>query len=129
LTVWALLVPQALAYGQLAGLDPVVGLYAALGAIVGYALLGGVREMAVGPEATIALLTVSVVTPLSAGDPVRYAALAGGLALVDRPRPDPRRPAPRDRGAADRPRRRVARPVDRLSIRSARPTWLASGIT
>ncbi len=82
LTVWALLVPQALAYGQLAGMDPVVGLYAALGAIVGYALIGGVREMSVGPEATIALLTVSVVAPLAGGDPARYAALAAGLALV-----------------------------------------------
>jgi SulP family sulfate permease len=82
LTVWALLVPQALAYGQLAGMDPVVGLYAALGAIVGYALIGGVREMSVGPEATIALLTVTIVAPLSGGDPARYAALAAGLALV-----------------------------------------------
>ncbi len=82
LTVWALLVPQALAYGQLAGLDPVVGLYASLGAIVGYALLGGVREMSVGPEATIALLTVSVVGPLAGGDPLRFASLAAGLALV-----------------------------------------------
>jgi sulfate permease, SulP family len=82
LTVWALLVPQALAYGQLAGLDPVVGLYASLGAIVGYALFGGVREMSVGPEATIALLTVSVIGPLSGGDPVRFASLATGLALV-----------------------------------------------
>jgi SulP family sulfate permease len=82
LTVWALLVPQALAYGQLAGLDPVVGLYASLGAIVGYALFGGVREMSVGPEATIALLTVSVIGPMSGSDPVRFASLAAALALV-----------------------------------------------
>ena len=83
LTVWALLVPQALAYAQLAGLDPVVGLYASLGAIIGYALIGGVREMSVGPEATIALLTVSVVGSAErGGDPVRFAALAAGLALV-----------------------------------------------
>jgi sulfate permease, SulP family len=82
LTVWALLVPQALAYGQLAGLDPVVGLYASLGAIVGYALFGGVREMSVGPEATIALLTISVIGPLSGGDPVRFASLAAALAVV-----------------------------------------------
>ena len=56
LTVWALLVPQALAYAQLGGFDAVVGLYASLGALLGYALMGGVREMSVGPEATIALL-------------------------------------------------------------------------
>jgi sulfate permease, SulP family len=81
-TVWALLVPQALAYAQLARLDPVVGLYAAIGAAVGYVLLGGVRSMNVGPEATVALLTASVVAPMAAGDPARYLALAGGLALV-----------------------------------------------
>jgi hypothetical protein len=59
LTVWALLVPQALAYAQLGGFDPVVGLYASIGALAGYVLLGGVREMNVGPEATIALLAAS----------------------------------------------------------------------
>jgi len=81
-TVWALLVPQALAYAQLAKVDPVVGLYAAIGAAVGYVLLGGVRSMNVGPEATIALLTASIVAPLAAGDPSRYLALTGGLALI-----------------------------------------------
>jgi SulP family sulfate permease len=81
-TVWALLVPQALAYAQLAQLDAVVGLYAAMGAAVGYVLLGGVRSMNVGPEATVALLTASVVAPMAAGDPARYLALTGGLALM-----------------------------------------------
>ena len=82
LTVWALLVPQALAYAQLGGFDPVVGLYASIGALAGYALLGGVRAMSVGPEATIALLTASVVAPLAGGDPARYLALGAGVALV-----------------------------------------------
>ena len=81
-TVWALLVPQALAYAQLAQVDAVVGLYAAMGAAVGYVLLGGVRSMNVGPEATVALLTASVVAPLAAGDPARYLALTGALALL-----------------------------------------------
>ena len=81
-TVWALLVPQALAYAQLAQVDAVVGLYAAMGAAVGYFLLGGVRSMNVGPEATVALLTASVIAPLAEGDPSRYLALAGGLALM-----------------------------------------------
>jgi SulP family sulfate permease len=81
-TVWALLVPQALAYAQLAQVDAVVGLYAAMGAVVGYLLLGGVRSMNVGPEGTVALLTASVVAPMAAGDPARYLALASGLALV-----------------------------------------------
>ena len=74
--------PQALAYAQLGGFDPVVGLYASIGALAGYALLGGVREMSVGPEATIALLTASVIAPLAGGDPARYLALGAGVALV-----------------------------------------------
>jgi SulP family sulfate permease len=82
LTVWALLVPQALAYAQLGGFDPVVGLYASIGALLGYALMGGVREMSVGPEATIALLTASIIAPLAEGDPSRYLALGAGVALV-----------------------------------------------
>ena len=82
LTVWALLVPQALAYAQLGGFDPVVGLYASIGALAGYGLLGGVRELSVGPEATIALLTASAIAPLAGGDPARYLALGAGVALV-----------------------------------------------
>jgi SulP family sulfate permease len=82
LTVWALLVPQALAYAQLGGFDAVVGLYASLGALLGYALMGGVREMSVGPEATIALLTASIIAPLAEGDPSRYLALGAGVALM-----------------------------------------------
>jgi len=81
-TVWALLVPQALAYAQLAQVDPVVGLYAAMGAAVGYILLGGVRSMNVGPEATVALLTASVVAPMAGGDTARFLALTAGLALM-----------------------------------------------
>ena len=52
-TVWALLVPQALAYGQLTGLPAVHGLYAALGALALYALYGTSRHLNVGPEATV----------------------------------------------------------------------------
>jgi SulP family sulfate permease len=81
-TVWALLVPQALAYAQLAQVDAVVGLYAAMGAAIGYVLLGGVRSMNVGPEATVALLAASVVAPMAAGDPARHLALMSGLALM-----------------------------------------------
>ena len=82
LTVWALLVPQALAYADLAGLSAVVGLYAAIGGLIGYAIFGGVRAMSVGPEATIALLTATIVGPLALGDPLRYVTLAATLALV-----------------------------------------------
>ena len=82
LTVWALLVPQALAYGQLAGLPAVHGLYAALGALALYGVFGTSRHLNVGPEATVATLVATTVTPLAAGDPELYFTLAAVLALL-----------------------------------------------
>ncbi|RTL69503.1 MAG: STAS domain-containing protein [Pseudonocardiaceae bacterium] len=82
LTVAAYLVPQVMAYAVLAGLPPVSGLWAALGALVMYAFLGTSRLLSVGPESTTAILTAVAIGPLAAGDPGRYATLAAGLALV-----------------------------------------------
>jgi SulP family sulfate permease len=81
-TVWALLIPQGLAYAGLGGVDPVVGLYTAIGAMIAYFLFGGVRHLNVGPEATIALVSASVVAPLAAGDPGRVGAQSVLLAFL-----------------------------------------------
>jgi high affinity sulfate transporter 1 len=82
LTVAAYLVPQVMAYGQVAGLQPVAGLWAILPSLGIYALLGSSRQLSVGPESTTALMSATVVAPLAAGDPARYAALAAALAIV-----------------------------------------------
>ncbi|MCX5381454.1 SulP family inorganic anion transporter [Streptomyces sp. NBC_00091] len=82
ITVAAYLVPQVMAYAGVAGLPPVVGLWAVLPAMVLYALSGTSRLLSVGPESTTALMTAVAVGPLAAGDPTRYAALAAALALV-----------------------------------------------
>jgi sulfate permease, SulP family len=79
-TVAAYLVPQVMAYAEIAGLPPVAGLWAITGSLVVYAVLGSSRQLSVGPESTTALLTASAVAPLAAGDPERYAALAAALA-------------------------------------------------
>jgi SulP family sulfate permease len=81
-TVAAYLIPQVLAYASLAGLSPVAGLWAALPALVAYALLGTSRLLSAGPESTTALMTAAVVGPLAAGNPGSYAGLAAALALV-----------------------------------------------
>ncbi|MFE5543226.1 SulP family inorganic anion transporter [Streptomyces sp. NPDC056534] len=81
-TVVAYLVPQVMAYATVAGLPPVVGLWAILPALVSYALLGSSRLLSVGPESTTALMTATVVAPLAAGDPGRYAVLAAALAVA-----------------------------------------------
>lgn len=81
-TVAAYLVPQVMAYAGVAGLPPVAGLWAILPALVLYALLGSSRLLSVGPESTTALMTATVVRPLAAGDPGRYAVLAAALAVA-----------------------------------------------
>jgi sulfate permease, SulP family len=82
LAVWAILVPQGLAYGELAGLSPVSGLYTALGALLLYPLIGSSRYLHVGPESSIAIVTAASIGGLAAAAPERGAALASMLALV-----------------------------------------------
>ncbi len=82
ITVFAVLVPSAMAYGDLAGVTPVAGLYVALGAMVMYALFGTSKQVVMGPEATAAIMTATAVAPLAGGDAARYAALAALLALL-----------------------------------------------
>ncbi len=78
----AYLVPQCLAYGELAGLPPITGLWTILPAMLLYPLVGRSPQLSVGPETSTALMTAAVVTPLAAGDPGRYAVLASLLALL-----------------------------------------------
>jgi high affinity sulfate transporter 1 len=81
-TVFAVLVPSAMAYGDLAGVTPVAGLYVALGAMVMYALFGTSKQLVMGPDATTAIMTAAAIAPLAGGDPVRYAALAALAAIL-----------------------------------------------
>ena len=82
ITVAAFLVPQVMAYAQVAGVPPVAGLWAALPALVAYAVLGSSRSLSMGPESTTALMTAVAIGPLAAGNPARYAELAASLALL-----------------------------------------------
>ncbi|MGV9673945.1 SulP family inorganic anion transporter [Nocardia sp. NPDC003482] len=82
LTVWAVLVPEALAYASIAGVPPVTGLYAAVPALVLYALAGSSRHLVVGPMSATAALSAAIVTPLAGADGGRYLALSTALALV-----------------------------------------------
>ena len=80
-TVTAYLVPQVMAYAELAGLPAVAGLWAAVGALRCYALLGSSRRLSVGPESTTALMTAAALgsVPAAATDPASFAA---ALALL-----------------------------------------------
>src|SRR5580765_6621815 len=61
LTVWAVLVPEALAYASIAGAPPVVGLYAAPGALLMYAVFGSSRHLVTGPMSATAALTAGII--------------------------------------------------------------------
>jgi sulfate permease, SulP family len=64
LTVWAVLVPESLAYATIAGVPPVVGLYAAVPSLVLYALVGSSRHLVVGPMSATAALSAGIVAGL-----------------------------------------------------------------
>src|SRR3954454_5316080 len=82
LTVWAVLVPEVLAYATIAGVSPEVGLYAAPGALILYAALGSSRQLIVAPTAATAILTAAAVPALGPHSPAKAAALVAALALV-----------------------------------------------
>lgn len=82
LTVWAVLVPEALAYATIAGVSPVVGLYAAPGALILYAALGSSRQLVTGPMAATAALSAATVADLVPAGDDRFVAFTAGLALA-----------------------------------------------
>lgn len=81
LTVWAVLVPESLAYASIAGVSPVVGLYAAPGALLLYALFGSSRHLVVGPMSATAALSAATVGGLVAGSGAHFTAMTVALAL------------------------------------------------
>lgn len=81
-TVAAVIVPIGMAYGQLAGLPPVAGIYASMLPLIAYAFLGSSRLLVVGPDASSAALVAAAVAPLAAGSATRYAELAALLAVL-----------------------------------------------
>ena len=81
-TVAAYLVPQVMAYAEVAGLPAIAGLWAAVAPLVAYAILGSSRQLSVGPESSTALITATAVGVLVGGDQQNYAGAAAALALA-----------------------------------------------
>jgi sulfate permease, SulP family len=82
LTVWAVLVPEALAYATIAGVSPVVGLYAAPAALIHYAAFGSSKHLVAGPMAATAALSAAAVAEFATGGSNHFAALTVALALT-----------------------------------------------
>jgi len=81
-TVAALALPSAMAYGELAGLTPVNGLYTLLLPMVAYMLLGSSRRLIIGTEGTVATLVAAALLPLAVAGTERAIELASMLALL-----------------------------------------------
>ncbi len=79
----AILIPQGMAYAQLAGLPAVTGLYTTVACLLGYAVFGPSRVLVLGPDSSISPLILAAITPLLAGgDEGTAIALAGMLAVL-----------------------------------------------
>src|SRR5262245_1351781 len=82
LVLATMLVPVGIAYAVASGLPGIYGLYATIIPLLVYALFGPSRILVLGPDSSLAAVILSVVLPLSAGDPQRAVTLAGMLAVV-----------------------------------------------
>ncbi|QIG54555.1 sulfate permease [Altererythrobacter sp. BO-6] len=80
--VTIMLIPQSLAYALLAGLPPVVGLYASIMPLVLYAIFGTSRTLAVGPVAVVSLMTASAAGAIAAQGTAEYLEAAITLAML-----------------------------------------------
>jgi high affinity sulfate transporter 1 len=80
----ALLIPQGMAYAELAGLPPVTGLYTTVLALTAYAVFGPSRILVLGPDSALGPLIAAAILPLvgANGDPATAIALAGMLAIL-----------------------------------------------
>lgn len=82
LTTAVVLIPQGMAYAMLAGLPPIYGLYASILPLLGYAIAGSSRQLAVGPVATDSLLVATSLAGVAAAGSPTYVEAAVALAVM-----------------------------------------------
>ena len=82
LTVCAILVPEGMAYAELAGMPPETAFYAAPVALLAYATLGSSRQLVVAVSSAIAIMSAATISGLAPAGSVEYAALTAALAIL-----------------------------------------------
>jgi MFS superfamily sulfate permease-like transporter len=80
-SVAAVAIPVGVAYAELAGFNPAVGLYSSILPLLAYALFGSSRQLIVGPDAATCALVAAAVAPLASGNPEQYQAMSVTLAF------------------------------------------------
>ena len=81
-SVAAVQVPTAIAYANMAGFPPQIGLYASMLPVLVYALFGSSRQLIVGPDAATCALIAAALLPLASGDVTQYIKLSAALSIM-----------------------------------------------
>ena len=82
LSVAAVALPVSIAYAQLAGFDPVVGLYSSILPLVAYAIFGTSRQLMVNPDAAVCAMIAAAIAPLAGNNAELYLSLTTALTLL-----------------------------------------------
>lgn len=82
ISVWALLVPESIAYASVAGMPAQYGLYAALGGVTAYAVFGTSRQVNTGPSAIVAVISASIIASLATSGSPQWLTYTAALALI-----------------------------------------------
>ena len=80
--VVAIAIPLSMGMAEVAGMPPIAGLYSCVLPLLAYALFGSSPQLVIALDASTAAMVAAAVAPLAGGDPVRYAELAGAVALI-----------------------------------------------
>src|SRR6478672_4983161 len=82
LALWAVMVPEAMAYAGIVGVPPIMGLYTIVPALLAYALFGTSRQLVVGPDTATGLISALTVGAVAAHGSVEFNSLTSTLAVM-----------------------------------------------
>src|SRR5215510_698407 len=82
LALWAVIVPEGMAYAGIVGVPPIMGLYTIVPALVAYALFGTSRQLVVGPDTATGLISALTVAAVAVQGTAEFNALTSTLAIL-----------------------------------------------
>jgi high affinity sulfate transporter 1 len=82
LALWAVMVPEGMAYAGIVGVPPIMGLYTIVPALLAYALLGSSRQLVVGPDTATGLISAVTVGAIATQGTMEFNSLTSTLAML-----------------------------------------------